>query len=859
MKEKLVRHKYEIVYGIFVVLIFGFIYYPFIWGEYMYMYMDIGADTYCSYWPSISYAASLIKDLKIWDNSLGLGSSTIIQIAYFLVDPFNWVIFCFKSFNMDIGIIISLALKYIMLSVFAYKYNRIMGFKGTIGIITSLCIVFSGWFVGWGQHYNYATVYVLTIAILYFMECWIQKNKFTGYVISLAILAMCSVYYCYMSLLFLGCYYLVRRLSQYSIREYKILISHGIKTVVLCILGIGAGSVVFLPAAVELLNSPRVSGDLAPRLSVASLSEYLSLLLRSFSNNIMGINNFYGYKNWYESPFVYVGILFFYMIPYFFFNKEISKKKKIVGLGFFGVGLLFMQTVAIVFNAFSTITYRWTFVLIPLMSYIIGRGLEYLEESKRNIADVIVFVCLISINFIYTIFLLNQNNNVDDVIQISIICLMLTSIVYFVMLQIGRFTMLKCMKEALLCCLVIELAVNGAVSVQKRSMIAKNSKSAMGYFDASNDLIEYLDETDSSFYRIEKNYSQIDLNDSMIQKYNSEKYYYSTLSESYLNIENMFNLRIPASNYFYGFDDKRVLQDINCGKYFFSNNMRNYYNYKLIYECNGKYLYQNLNDEGFGILYNNYISRSDFEQLDEISRQDILYTSCVVEDEDTKKMIVSRSPKYESSYAEKVSYEKKEDGGMTIIELSEESSNPLIIEITNLSSEDYAGNLYTGDNAVIYADENSTVLVKKGETKYYNINVLDIDKIYVTANDGIELNVYKKRIGDLQEIIERQKSRLSVTEQTDEYFQGKIITDSESILYIPLIYDKNWRAYVNDKEVPVYRINGGFCGVLLEAGENEIDFIYKNDALLVGMIISGTSLIILVIMNILKKEKKSIL
>lgn len=858
MKEKIIKHKYEVIYGFLIVLMFGFIYYPFILGKYMYMYMDIGADTYCSYWPSISYAASILQDLKIWDNSLGLGSSTIIQIAYFLVDPFNWVIFLFKPINMDTGIIISLALKYVVLAIFAYKYNRIIGFKEYTCVITSLCIVFSGWFVGWGQHYNYATVYVLFITLLYFMECWIQKGKFGGYVISLAILAMCSVYYCYMSLLFLGCYYLVRRLNQYSVREYKILIKHGIKTIGLCVLGIGIGSIVFLPAVAELLNSPRVSGSLIPNLNIASKSEYWSFLLRCFSNNIMGINVFYGYKNWYESPFIYVGILFFYMIPYFFLNKQISKKKKILTGTFFLIGLLFIQTIAIVFNAFSAITYRWTFVLIPLMSYVIGKGLECIEENKKSIVNIIVFTFLIGINYVNVVSLFKQDTDIDTMVLSTIVCVTAVSTVYFLILQIGRRVRFKYMKVALLGCLTVELIVNGIVSVQCRSMIAKSAKETMGYFDASNSLIDYLNETDDSFYRIAKNYAQIDLNDSMIQKYNSEKYYYSTLSESYLNLQTMFDLRVPASNYFYGFDDKRVLQDINCGKYLFSNNQRNYFNYNLIYESDKKYLYQNLDNEGFGIVYDNYITRSEFDKLDAISKQDVLYKACVIEDTDEEKINISPIDGFKSNDMKEVDYKKEMGDGVLVIRF-EENDSPLIIKIANSSDKDYAGTMYTGDETMTYADEGVSVYVKAGENRYYNIDVLDINKLYITADDGIELSIYEKNIEKLSETIENLKSKLTITEQSDERFVGTMYTDSVQMLYIPWIYDKNWKAYVNDKEVMVYRVNGGFCGVLLENGENKVQFVYRNDILTLGGAVTGISLAMFALACILSRKKEKTL
>lgn len=38
-------------------------------------------------------------------------------------------------------------------------------------------IVFSGWFVGWGQHYTFATIYVYFIMMLYYLEIWMQEKN----------------------------------------------------------------------------------------------------------------------------------------------------------------------------------------------------------------------------------------------------------------------------------------------------------------------------------------------------------------------------------------------------------------------------------------------------------------------------------------------------------------------------------------------------------------------------------------------------------------------------------------------------------------------------------------------------------
>ncbi|MFC1646642.1 YfhO family protein, partial [Patescibacteria group bacterium] len=56
-------------------------------------------------------------------------------------------------------------------------------------------------------------------------------------------------------------------------------------------------------------------------------------------------------------------------------------------------------------------------------------------------------------------------------------------------------------------------------------------------------------------------------------------------------------------------------------------------------------------------------------------------------------------------------------------------------------------------------------------------------------------------------------------------FQTSIITDR--FVVITNSYDLGWKAYVNGKEVKVYRTDYAFCGILVPQGVKKIEFIYK--------------------------------
>lgn len=833
--------------------IIGFIiiYIPILLSGKMYMYLDIGADTYCSYWLSLSYAANIVEDIKLWDTSLGLGASTLIQICYFLIDPFNWIIFLFSPYNMDVGIFLSLCMKYIFLIIGAYLYFDIMGLKGLARNIAALCTTFCGWFVGWGQHYNFASMFVMFIWLLYLFERWLKQRKWLGYVLLLAYMSAMTVYYTYMSLLFLAVYYLVRYGTKIGCSDIKKVLVFSVKTALVCIGGIALASVFFLPMVGDITASARIGEKLIPSLSFASVEEYISLILRSFSSNIFGINqNFKGYVNYYECPFMYVSLLLFFLIP-----PILKIKENISGLIVVIFAIIFPGFVGVIFNAFSTMGYRWTYVFAPIFALGIGKGVSIWEENNYDLKtskwSYAFIMCSI---MLYCCYLMNQETVIIEKTAITSIIIVMVSATFYLLI-FNNNGWRKKGKFFIYVVLLGELIANGTVSVRDRALIEQKAKESMNYFDASQNLIQYLEENDSEFYRINKKYAQIELNDSMIQHYRGEKFYSSILTPSYWMMQDLFDLRIKSSNYFYGFSDKQFLRDINCGKYMFTSKERKYYGYEEIYKCNGRYLYKNLNTIGFGFLYDNYVSESEYRALTQLEKQDILYSAAIIADEDMDKISSKISARKEDSFLSKLlpvnSKVVLDQNGITIT-LDHKNKKALVVEIMGNKDEVMEGNLYTSVGEDGYnTDEFITVTIDVTEPKYYNIIDLNIEQIRLDINPDYISNIciYEKDSTQVEDRIkEKANSCMNNVEYSDEYIRGNIEIEKPSILYLPIIYDTRWESYINGEQCDIIRTNGGFCSIVLPAGNNDIELVYHNTRFTIGIIISSITAMIIIVL-----------
>lgn len=846
------------VYIVLTAVIFSIVYLTVLSAGNMYMFIDIGADTYCSYWPSIAYVKDLLGDFKLWDMKLGLGNSTITYISYFLADPFQWFCFIFDDKNIDIGIFIGLAFKYFCLSVYAYKYIGIKKMEGYPKIICSLMIVFSGWFVGWGQHYNFATVFVFFIMVLYYFECWLNKSGFVKLVISIMLLAIVSPYYAYMTLLFLAVYYLLRLYDfckcKMGMKEAAV---HALKTAGMVMLGLGCSAVIFLPYMSEVLSSPRVSGQNLPSFRLGTLQEYASMFLRLFSNSILGINeNFAGYGNFYECPFMYVGILFVLVIPLFLFRKQTRKACSLyIICSLFS--FVFLNFSSAVFNAFSTKSYRWTFVFIPVFAAACGKALhdlQALENRKLLIVEAAVLNVVLAVYIVWYFSHFGYNKPAAVSVGFSVVILN----VYAVVLLFGNGR--KGFYSLLLAVTTMDLCMNAYLSVHERSLISRETKNTMGYFDASADAAAYLKDRDPEFWRLSKNYNQIDLNDSMFQDYYGEKLYSSTLSAETWEMMDFFDLRVKYSNYFYGFDDKQILRNLTAGKYRLSKNQSDYYGYRLIHTIGDVNIYENQNASGFGVLYGSYMKKSSLEGMDSFQVQEALLEGCLL-DEDVflLQMRELKGDKNAKDFAEvdkKLVYEQGTADGLTdpVIELDGKNSGPLLVKI-------YAENA-SGSMTVFSKDGRSVDTVPyhvPQESKVYYVDTLGASQIEINSEGG-DIYGYKVYEIDGEELSERIKERSAnkfhILEFSDMDIQGYADCSTDQILFLPVPYHKNWKVFVNQKEADILKANAGFMAVVIPKGHAEIRLCYKNYAFYLGLVISIICLIITVLLYAGIRRKK---
>ncbi len=863
------RKKYFCIYFLCVTGVLAVCFGWMILHDLLYIYYDIGADTYCSYWPLYSSSYQFLKNnASFWSFSAGLGGNMLDFLSMQLCDPFSLILHLFSYENIKYGIMVVAVVKYYALATISYIYFRKLGLSQTAVTFSALACTFSGYFVSWGQHYQFATGFFCLILCLYGYEVWAKGGSSLIFILSVALVSFFSVYFTYMVLLSTGIYTVFRYFSihRYTTKHFAVYLG---KLLGFVIIGFGISAVMLLPGIYSLLDSSRVSASQGFSPNLASLRYYLGMVLRLFSDSILGINNFYGpveyYEetgslNFYEMPFLYVGILFILVIP-IAIKKENLGKTGLVATLLIVASLVFVGISGPIFNGFSTITSRWTMCLVPVFCWGLGKTMQDFQNNPAKDCKTCIVsagVCLVAVPLlaIAAQYVAHQSEIALTTSVMICIILLLLYLVIMVLGSCGRITKAFLM-NALLVVLLIDLGSNAFMSmVWERSLIS--SKEPF-YFDNTSEAVQYLEEVDPDFYRIEKSYNQVDLSDSLIQLYHGEKHYMSTWSEEWNTFETEFQLRGVNSNYFYGFDDKQVLRNLMSGKYLLSREPVYRDGYTFLAQIEGINIYRNENAVPLAYLQEHAISLRDIQKESPLEKQDYLLQNFLSEDPEllhtfgADKSIQTLPMYFDVQYSLQRSQQE-----ITGISLKKASQTPVILcftfdiadgsKVASISGQlhyvdaygkSYSQSIYGLD--VMQRTRMAFCKVEIGQLGITDINWDPFASLTVTSVEVVGRN--SQVVADLCEDLNQTDVKTEIL--TDGMIRIQVHADEDSMLVTSIPYEDGWTATIDGSPVDIHVVNLAFIGVQISRGDCEIILHFVPKGMKVGAYISIGTIVIL--------------
>jgi len=630
----------------------------FIFHNKIYLFRDIGSDSLNASWPWMTHSADYIAQYGIpsWSFNMGMGQSLLSFSAY---DPFDYLLYPFGKENMPYLVIYKELAKILLAGFLFFRYLKLLNLSNYVSLVGSLLFAFCGYMIVGSGWFLFSFEVFIAALLLYSFELLFQKNKWYGFVIPIFLIGISRPFNLWTYALFLTLYILFRVYQSEEKFEIKKTILLFLKIAGVSILGLGLSAPLLLEHLQVMIDSPRGSGPDSYSSTLAALPmfqtpdkmEFGTAMMRFFSSDILGSGiNFKGWQNLLEAPMFYCGIPCLLLFTQYF--QFLSKKTKRFAIVLLAIWLLpvvfpYFRRAFWLFSGDYYRTYSF-FVSLVLIFFSVNAFDKIIAQRKINLKALFISLGILLILLYYPYF--TEKGVVDGGIKLfAVVALFFyTGMLY----MIGKKEDTLNYKYAFLFFLVIELSFFSWCTVNRRSNVAgKDLALKTGYNDYSVEAIDYLRQTDKSFYRIDKNYFSSpaihgSLNDGMVQGYYGTSSYNPFNQLHYINYLKTMGIINKVneleSRWSPGLINRFILESLNDVKYVFSKSGYSQPIWRVTHDSVARFgdvlVLKNKFAMPFGFGYGRYIKLSDFENLP-LGQKDYVSTlACVVRDEDVAKM-----------------------------------------------------------------------------------------------------------------------------------------------------------------------------------------------------------------------------
>lgn len=145
---------------------------------------------------------------------------------------------------------------------------------------------------------------------------------------------------------------------------------------------------------------------------------------------------------------------------------------------------------------------------------------------------------------------------------------------------------------------------------------------------------------------------------------------------------------------------------------------------------------------------------------------------------------------------------------------------------------------YVADKLIRVATENEALyLISK--------NMFDLNKVIVT--DDI---ILKKDSLPL-------KYKVEILDYTPDDIKVRVAVNKESMLQQSSTYDENWAVKIDGKPGKIYNVNYITSGIVLEKGEHVVEFYYKKDDIINGLMLTLAGILIYALVFMVVKRRNA--
>ncbi len=884
------KHPYLLLF--LMISITGAIaYFPYIFGDSLFMFRDIGSDTAEQYLMQYSSIVNHIRNgnLSLWDFTNGFGTS-MYQLNLF--NPSLWLLYLagiIAGPQVMAGCLIYLHLLLLILAGFAaWKYLSVFRFPFEARLLAAYLYAFNGFLTVWGQHYQFSVMLVYLPLLLYLLERSMEKKKFSpAVVVCTAFMMLCTYYLSYMVLLFCAMYVPVRlfQTRRDGVKKFFLAV---FRQGFALLLGVFMGILNMLPSYALVFNvSARMSSDTSfiQKCIIAfrrwpNNSYYKTLICRLLSSTLEGIDaitggGYTGHANFYDAPNLFYSVLLVILLVQFviaiFRRKNVDLRTRAAQL-FTVLAAAFSLCIAFgsfVFNAFSAPFCRHTFLLMPLFALLTACMLNVIiYEHSFSIIGALISVIpavYLALQRAGSVTILTYHLNA----LITAAAVILTAVLLFLLSR----KQLSRLRHPLYLLLCLTLGLNVTADTYTTAAKRGISTSDENYETYEEDMYgsdwqnlqAYLQDSDSDFYRLEKDYQAGSVTmDSAGQYYRGIGTYNSTSNRYILEF---LDEAVPELYYintahwtFRQITDEMDYAKLFGIKYVVSKSAVPPAScYELEQTFGSLYLYRNVNWTSFASFYTQTVAEYDFSSNEALLNTDAFLSDYLLLDDEAAGVEVNNTAAVLADYqlteidSLSVAPEVLTDETGAYSWILQEAFLPFNRAVTE---ED--GEIVVTFDACVDGSYDLQIRTTEALYNYKTVTVTDGEPVSVTMqlpagttglyvhnwNGGImttSLSNFHFYSAPASRGLADTGAEITVT---DTYNDSHILCSAnlteDGYLFFPIPYEDGWTITANGEELEILQADYGFSAVKLSAGTYDIELNYHQP-------LAGASLLIMLL------------
>lgn len=848
MIENIKKNKVLILSFIIPIVAMCIVYYlkdiwPF--GDNMYL----RSDCYHQYAPFLKELYSKLKDggslLYSW--KIGGGMNFLSLAAYYLASPLNILVLLFGESHIVEAVSFFIILK-TGLSSLAFTYYLTRHFKRNylIFAVFGLFYSMSAYFAAFSWNIMWLDCMVLLPIIILGLERLVNRGKCFLYCIALGIAIFSNYYIAIMICIYLVMYfvYLVA-VSNHSGKKFVLTSCRNFA--VYSLLAGGLAMCMVIPEYCTLLTT--ASGEFSFPEQLENYFSIFYMISRSLINVDVSIFEPH-------DPNLYCTVAVFVLLPLYLLNKKINVRERI---GKTVLVIIFL----LAFN-FNIPNYIWHGLHFPnslpcRQSFIyIFLILTLCCETVLRIKQYTLRQIMGCFTGAAALILVIEELYVGESYDFTSIYLSLIFIAVYVFLAVAYKK--KLLSRSFIVYLIFVVAITESTINMNTTGIGTTSRSA--YLEDNEAIEELLSkaelfETDL-FYRTEKA-DRKTKNDAAWNQYNGMSTFSSTsslgLNEYYesLGLETSFNAyayygNTPLTDALFSVKyviSNEFTEDTNLTTLFAQESINNASSLldNELYDSSDSdmvYLYKNNYTLPLGFMVD-----EDINDIWDTSSDNPFYTqnSFVTSLTDADEIFTHIDDVYAS--------------GSTLVINPQEAADIyfyITVELDDTAEVYIYDEDYTLVRTMTFEDMNHRQICHVGEVGAgYHIEITPESE---TAVSTAQIYVYSFNEDNFIDAYdELNGSTLELTTFSDTYVAGSITADDNGIVYTSIPYDEGWTVYVDGVKTESVAIKDGVLGVYVDSGSHLIEFKYFPQGLVLGIIISCSSLAILIIIAVFRYAK----